>query len=167
VTIWVPIVLILVLALVLKHSVWGRRFEVVGAGPAAAHAMGLPVKRYEMVAYVGAAVCYSLAGILLAGFLARPGVFQGDPYLLSTIAAVAIGGTALGGGRGSVLATAVGALFLTQLGQVALASGTPSSVQYLIQGAVIIVGIGLRGHSGLRSLRRLLAVPRRSSADPV
>lgn len=156
--VWVPILLILVLAIVLRRSVVGRRFEVIGAGPAAARAMGLPVRRYEVGAYVGAALCYALAGVLLAGFLGRPGVFQGDPYLLSTIAAVAIGGTALGGGRGSVVASAIGALFLTQLSQVALASGTPSSVQNLIQGAVIIVGIGLRGHSGWTNLNRL--VPR-------
>jgi ribose transport system permease protein len=149
-------VLIVVMGIVLRRTVFGRQLEVIGAGPAAARAMGLPVKRYEVSAYVSAALCYALAGILLAGFLGRPGVFQGNPYQLSTIAAVAIGGTALGGGRGSVVATAVGALFLTQLGQVALASGTPSSVQYLIQGAVIILGIGLRGHHGFRKIARIL-----------
>ena len=163
--VWVPVLLIVVLAVVMRRSVFGRRFEVVGAGPAAARAMGLPIRRFEVSAYVGAALCYALAGILLAGFLGRPGVFQGDPYLLSTIAAVAIGGTALGGGRGSVIATAVGALFLTQLSQVALASGTPSSMQNLIQGAVIIVGIGLRGHAGLQGLGRLLRLGSRRRAE--
>lgn len=164
--VWVPLLIVVVLAVVMRRSVFGRRFEVIGAGPAAARAMGLATKRYEVSAYVGATICYALAGILLAGFLGRPGVFQGDPYMLSTLAAVAIGGTAFGGGRGSVIATAVGALFLTQLSQVALASGTPASVQNLIQGGVIIVGIGLRGHTGLRALTRLLPGGRSRGEHP-
>lgn len=162
--IWFPVVLLGVLALVLRRTVVGRRLEVVGAGPAAARAMGLPVRRLEVLAYVGASLLYCLAGIALAGFLGRPGVFQGDPYLLSTIAVVAIGGTALGGGRGSVVATAVGAVFLTQLSQVVLASGLPSSVQNLIQGAVIVAGIGLRGRGSFRAAARLL--PRRRPQPP-
>ncbi|MBN9623335.1 MAG: hypothetical protein J0H06_10325, partial [Actinobacteria bacterium] len=65
-------------------------------------------------------------------------------YLLPTIAAVVLGGTALGGGRGSVIATTVGVLFLSQLEQVVSALGAKTSVQYLIQGAIIALGMGIR-----------------------
>ncbi|HEV7750816.1 MAG TPA: hypothetical protein VGO71_04705, partial [Baekduia sp.] len=59
-------------------------------------------------------------------------------------AAVVLGGTSLAGGRGSVVATAVGALFLSQLDQVLLASGSDSAVQNLIQGSIVALGMGLR-----------------------
>ncbi|MCE0764105.1 ABC transporter permease [Pseudonocardia kujensis] len=147
--VWIAALLVAVAAWAIGRTVAGRHFTFVGAGRAAAHTMGLPVRRVETTTYVLAALAYAAAGVLLAGFLGRPGVYQGHDYLLSTIAAVAIGGTALGGGRGSVIASAVGALFLTQLGQVVLSSGAPTAVQYLIQAGVIVLGIGLRGRTGL------------------
>ena len=52
-----------------------------------------------------------------------------------------LGGTSLAGGIGSVAATAIGALFLTQLQQVVLGMGAPDSVQLVIQGAIIALGM--------------------------
>jgi len=57
---------------------------------------------------------------------------------------VVLGGTALGGGRGSVIATTVGVLFFSQLEQVISALGAKTSVQYLIQGAIVALGMGIR-----------------------
>ena len=116
----------------------------VGANPEAAHAAGIPVARYLMGTYIVAAICYAVAGILLTGFLGIPGSLPGDNYLLPSIAAVVLGGTALAGGTGSVVASAVGAVFLTQLGLVVRAMGAPQSVQLILQGAIIAVGMGLR-----------------------
>jgi ribose transport system permease protein len=81
---------------------------------------------------------------LIAGFLGTPGIGAGNDYLLPTIAAVVLGGTVLAGGLGSVAATAVGAVFLTQLEQVVLGMGAPSSVQLIIQGSIIAFGMALR-----------------------
>ena len=55
-----------------------------------------------------------------------------------------LGGTALGGGRGSVIATAGGVLFLSQLEQVIAALGATTAVDYIIQGAIVALGMGLR-----------------------
>jgi ribose transport system permease protein len=156
VVVWLVVAVIVVMTLVLRQTVAGRRFEAIGSAPATARAMGLPVARYEVSAYVLAGLCYATAGVLLAGFVARPDLSEGNPYLLLTIAAVAIGGTALGGGRGSLVATAVGALFLTQLNQFVLASGKPQATQNIITGVVLIVGIGLRGREGVDRVARLL-----------
>jgi ribose transport system permease protein len=60
------------------------------------------------------------------------------------VAAVVLGGASLAGGRASVIATAAGALFLTQLDQVVLSSGANVWAQYLIQGSVIGLGMALR-----------------------
>ncbi|MDO9381121.1 MAG: ABC transporter permease [Nocardioidaceae bacterium] len=153
--IWLCVVVVVALALLTRRTVIGRQLEASGANTAAAIAVGLPVARLRVGAYVTAAGLYAVAGILLGAFIARPSAFQGDPYLLTTIAAVAVGGTAFGGGRGSVVATAGGALFLTQLGQVVLASGLPTASQNLVQGAVIALGVALGGGRAIALVRRL------------
>jgi ribose transport system permease protein len=138
------VVLAVVIATVMRRSVFGREFELVGAGPRAARAAGLPVGRYQLSSYALAGVCYALAGALLAGFLGRPQLNAGNDYLLTTIAAVVLGGTALGGGRGSVIATLGGVLFLSQLDQLLQVLGVSQSYQYVIQGAIIALSMGLR-----------------------
>jgi ribose transport system permease protein len=102
------------------------------------------VRSYQLGTYVVASICYGAAGVLLAGFLQNSSISAGGDYLLPTVAAVVLGGTSLLGGSGSVVATAIGALFLTQLQQVVLGMGAASSVQLIVQGGVIALAVGLR-----------------------
>ena len=159
-TLIVALIAVVAVALVVRTTVLGRRFVFAGASPAAARAAGIRVRRFELSTYVLASLAYGGAGILVAGFLRTPGIGAGNDYLLPTIAAVVLGGTSLAGGQGSVVATAVGALFLTQLGAVVLGMGAPSSVQMVIQGSIIALGMAVR-NVPWRHLRRLL--PSRSS----
>jgi ribose transport system permease protein len=130
-------------AFVVKGTVVGRRFEAVGANAAAARASGIEVARYRTAAYAAAAVLYWAAGIVLAGVVTTPSVFQGNVYLLPAVAAVVLGGTSLLGGSGSVVASAIGALFLTQLQQLVLTTGASTAVQYLIEAAAIVAGVAV------------------------
>jgi ribose transport system permease protein len=132
---------ITVLAIVaLGRTVVGRRFVLSGTNAAAARAAGIRTRYYEIGAYVVAAICYAVAGILLAGLLNVPNLNVGQTYLLATVAAVVIGGNSLLGGRASPLATVIGAIFMTQLGQMLVAAGLERSFQYLLQGAIVVVG---------------------------
>jgi ribose transport system permease protein len=143
-TVFSAVILIGLVQIALLWTVGGRRFEAAGANPAAATASGVRVFRYLVGSYAAAETCYAIAAILLAAFLKTPGVFIGDTYLLPSVAAVVLGGTALTGGAGNVAASAGAALFLTQLGQLVLSIGAPTSVQLLIQSGAIAVGMGLR-----------------------
>lgn len=134
-------VLVVLVSIVTRRTTLGRRFVFVGTNPVAAFVAGIRVRRIEASAYVVAALTYGIAGILLAGFVKTPGLNQGDSYLLPAVAAVVLGGTPLVGGSGSVIATAVGAFFLTQLQQVVYGAGAPPSVQLLIQGGAIAIGM--------------------------
>jgi ribose transport system permease protein len=129
--------------LAVKRTVAGRRFEAVGANGAAAWATGLFVKRHRAGGYIWAAVLYWLAGALLAGILNKPTAYQGDDYLLPSVAAVVLGGTSLLGGRGNLVPTALAALFLTQLEQFVLALGVTFAVQKLVQAAALTIGVAL------------------------
>jgi ribose transport system permease protein len=126
-----------------KRTVVGRRFEAVGANPVAAWASGLKIVRYQASAYVWAATLYWLAGALLAGIINKPTAYQGDSYVLASVAAVVLGGTSLLGGRGNVVASALAALFLTQLQQYVLALGVTFAVQTLVQAAALTIGVAL------------------------
>jgi ribose transport system permease protein len=101
------------------------------------------VSRYKLSAYVSAALLYCAAGVLLAGVVSTPSAFQGDSYLLPSVAAVVLGGTSLLGGRGDVAASAVAALFLTQLDQLLLTSGVSNALQSLVQAFALVVGIAI------------------------
>jgi ribose transport system permease protein len=157
---------IVVAAIVMRRTVWGREFELAGAGRAAGAASGLRVARYELAAYVIAGGCYAVAGALLAGFLGRPQLNAGNEYLLPTIAAVVLGGTALGGGRGSVVATAVGVLFLAQLTQLLQVLDVSQAYQYVIQGSIVALSMGLRSVPWPRLGRPALDEPEIPAGQP-
>jgi ribose transport system permease protein len=131
------LLLVIVVAAVVARTIWGRRFVAVGASERAARTAGVPTERFKLLAYVAAALCYSAAGILLAGYVSTPNVGSGDQYLLPAIAAVVVGGTAFTGGRGNIVGTAVAAVFLSQLTQLVLSLGAPTATQLVIQAVVI------------------------------
>jgi len=150
----IAIVLAAVLAVIVKRTVLGRRFEAVGAGLLGARAAGLEARRYQFIAYIAAAALYCTAGVLLAGIVSSPGAFQGDSYLLPSVAAVVLGGTSLLGGRGSVVATAIAALFISQLDQFVLVTGASQGVQSLVDAGALAIGLAIYSVPWRRWLRR-------------
>ena len=82
-------------------------------------------------------------GVLHAGIVNQPTAYEGDNYLLPSVAAVVLGGTSLLGGRGNLVATAIAALFLSQLDQFVLALGVTYATRTLVQAAALAVGVAL------------------------
>jgi ribose transport system permease protein len=156
----IAVVTLVVLEIAMRASVWGRRFVAIGTSPRAARAAGMRVSLYIVAAYVAAGISYAAAGILLSGYLGVPSLFVGKTYLLPTVAAVVLGGTSLLGGSGSVVATAVGAVFLVQLEQETLGMGAPVSVQNIVEAGIIAVGMALRLVSWGSLRERLFATAR-------
>ena len=128
---------------VVKLTPIGRRFEGVGANEVAARTAGLRVRRHRSAAYVWAQVLYCLAALMHAGIINQPTAYEGNNYLLPTVAAVVLGGTSLLGGRGNLIATAVAALFLSQLDQFVLALGVSYATRTLVQAGALAVGVAL------------------------
>jgi ribose transport system permease protein len=143
ISVWVAVGLIVILTMVLRKTVIGRHFAAVGVNPRAAWIAGINVVAYEVAAYTLAAFLYAVAGILLSAFIRNPTLKVGDPYLLAPIAAAVLGGTAISGGIGSMVAVGGAALFLTQLGQMLKMLGLSSAFQFIIQGIAIALGMAL------------------------
>lgn len=140
---------------VVKLTPVGRRFEGVGANETAARTAGLRVRRHRASAYVWAQLLYCLAALLHAAIVNQPTAYEGNNYLLPTVAAVVLGGTSLLGGRGNLAATAVAALFLSQLDQFVLALGVTYATRTLVQAAALAVGVALYTVSWGTLARRL------------
>ena len=128
---------------VAKLTPVGRRFEGVGANELAARTAGLRVTRHQSLAYVWAQLLYCLAAAMHAGIVNQPTAYEGNNYLLPTVAAVVLGGTSLLGGRGNLVATAVAALVLSQLDQFVLALGVSYATRTLVQAGALAVGVAL------------------------
>lgn len=141
VLVFFALVLTLAVHVVLKLTRVGRRFELVGENPRSAANLGIGTRGYTIVAYVLSAALAAVGGVLLAGLLRTPTLTAGEDYLLPSIAAVVLGGTALTGGRGSIVGTALGALFLAQLTQLVQTFTQATAVQNIVQALIIGVGI--------------------------
>ncbi|MGA8651109.1 MAG: ABC transporter permease [Xanthobacteraceae bacterium] len=143
--VWVVAGLAVLLDVVLRKTTVGRHFSAVGANPRAAWIAGINVAAYQTAAFAVAAFLYGVAGILVSAFIRNPTLKVGEPYLLAPIAAAVLGGTAMSGGIGSMVAVAGAALFLTQLGQMLQMLGLSSALQFVIEGLAIAVGMALSG----------------------
>ncbi len=157
------VVVAAVVIFAVKATTFGRSFEAVGANRRAARAAGIVADRYQISAYVAAAMLYAAGGILLGGLMQLPSPQQGDNYLMPSIAATVLGGTSLFGGRGNLAATVIAAVFLTQLQQLVLTTGASVGVQYLFQGAAILIGVGIYGVN-FKSLGRTIGLGSRTAA---
>jgi ribose transport system permease protein len=142
-SVWVAAFLVIALTVILRKTTLGRRFSAVGANPRAAWIAGINVAGYQVAAFAVAGFLYGVTGILLSAFIRNPTLLVGDPYLLAPIAAAVLGGTAITGGIGSMIAVAGAALFLTQLGQMMKMLGLSSALQFVIQGVAIAAGMAL------------------------
>ncbi|HEX7867759.1 MAG TPA: ABC transporter permease [Variovorax sp.] len=143
-TVWLAALFIVVLYVVTRRTVIGRRFVAVGVNPRTAVACGIVAPRYQIGAYVVSAVCFAVAGVLLAGYIGNATHTAGNDYLMPAIAAVVVGGTPFTGGRGSVIASGVAALFLAQLSQMVLALGAGPAIQLLVQALALLVATAIR-----------------------
>lgn len=143
--VWVTLVLAILMALVLRYTVFGRRVFAIGSNEAAARACGIPVDRLKVW-------IYALSGLLvgLSGVMQMSRLRQGDPTVaigteLDVIAAVVIGGGSLNGGVGTILGSMVGAVIMAVLRNGSQQMGWPNYIQEIIIGAIIVVAVAVDG----------------------
>lgn len=129
--------------LLLQRTVLGRVVYGVGSSDLGVDAAGLPGARVRLFAWVLSGTLTGLAAVLLVGSAASGDPRSGDPYLLVSIAAVALGGAGFAGGVGSIAGTLAGAATLGLVGNLLFFVGVDSYWQYVVSAAIIMVAIGL------------------------
>jgi ribose transport system permease protein len=151
------IVLLVALALVwlwLKRTRILRRVYAVGSDEESAFLSGVPIGRTKIVAYAISGLTGSAAGLVYAMQTSSGDPHAGDPFILTSVAAVVIGGTSLVGGRGGVSGTIAGALILTVIADVVFAIGLPQFWTPLLQGALMIAAVVVGALALARQRRR-------------
>jgi len=143
----VPVSVLLMLAtfaagwFVLKHTTFGRYVYAVGANREATFLAGVNVKSVTFRVYLLNGLLVGLAAIVLASRLGAGVPNAGLQYELDVIAAVVVGGTSLSGGRGSVVQTLLGAIFIGILNNGLNLRGTDPYLQKIWLGVVILLAV--------------------------
>jgi ribose transport system permease protein len=132
-------------AIVLMRAGWGRRLLAVGDNEQAARLSGVRVENMRTVAFILSGLSAAIAGILLGGF-AGVSAQVGEGLEFEAITAVVLGGVALGGGRGTVLAAMAGALTLEALFTLLNLWGVSGAWEDTVQGGIIIVAVAFASY---------------------
>ncbi len=128
-----------IITFVLKKMKIGTYAYAVGGNEDAARLSGVRVERIKILIYGIGMLGTTLAGLILIGKLGTGDPSTGQGYEMDAIAAAAIGGTSMAGGRGNVFGTVIGAVLFSALKVGLVVMGVDTFYQYIVTGAVVIV----------------------------
>lgn len=140
-----PVAIVAVLALmvwvVLNKTPLGEYFLAVGGNEEASHIAGVPVAMTKIASYVISGMLAAVAGLILVGRLGAADPTLGNLWELDAIAASAIGGASLMGGKGSIVGTLLGAIILGSLRNGLTLLNVQAFYQLLATGLIILVAM--------------------------
>jgi simple sugar transport system permease protein len=128
----------IVLGYILTQSKYGNWIQATGGNPVAARARGVDVNRVKVVLFVLTAVMSAFAGVISSIRTSAANPNSGSGYELEVIAMVVIGGTALTGGRGTIVGTVLGILILRIMRNGIVLIGVPGLAYNIFIGAIIL-----------------------------
>lgn len=139
------IVLIAAAAWMLRRTLFGRQILVVGGNEKAARLTGIPVASVKRRVYAISGFLAGISGlIVIARNSAADANLTGLGMELDAIAAVAVGGTLLTGGRATIVGTLLGALIIQLVRYTLLANGVPPAAALIVKAAIIILAVWLQ-----------------------
>ena len=125
----------------LRKTQFGRHTYAIGGNLEAARRAGIPVDRRIIALYMLSAITAGIAGFLSTLRFTAGSAVIGDPLLLSSIAAVIIGGVSLFGGAGSIIGTVIGSLIIAVLTTGLVMLNVDAFWQFIVVGAVVIIAV--------------------------
>lgn len=133
---------VVVLWLLVEKTSIGQEIQAVGGNPVAARLAGISVDRIKILGFISGTLA-ALTGILLASRLGSGTASAADSYLLTAFAAVFLGSATLRDGEFHIVGTVIGALIIAFAFNGLNIFGAPTYSQYMLQGAILIVAVGL------------------------
>lgn len=125
----------------LSRTRFGYHLMAAGGNAQSAERSGVDVERVRILAFMLAGASAGLAGLLLAGRLGTGYPMAGANLELDAVVAVVLGGTALAGGRGSIVNSVGGVLLLTLISNILNLLGISSFVQIFLKGAIVVLAM--------------------------
>ena len=138
--------------LLLERTTFGRNLFAIGVNRVTAKLSGVNVTGMNLLTYSLAGALAGFGGFLLVGNTGVVHLQLGQPFLFPSIAAVAVGGTLLSGGKGSYWGTMAGAIMLTLITSLLTTMQMPESVRQMVLGGTLLILISIYGRQ--RALRQ-------------
>lgn len=129
----------IVLHLLLSRTPWGKNLYFQGQSAPAAYAAGVPVVLTTVIAFAIAGACTAIAGIVQAAGTQSATITDLGSLTFDAVAATVVGGTAIAGGRGSILRTIVGVLVIATVSDLLLLRGYSAGIRLLVTGVLVVV----------------------------
>ncbi len=143
--VWVMLLLVIISAFLLGRTIFGKQILAVGGNEAAARLAGIPTRKIKMIVYGISGLFSGLAGlIVIAMNSAADANLVGQGMELDAIAAVAVGGTLLSGGRATIVGTLLGALIIQLVRYTLLANGVPDAAALVVKAGLIVLAVWLQ-----------------------
>ncbi len=153
-----PLIILVVLViawLIFKRMKLGIYMFAVGQDEEALHLSGVSVRKVRLTIFTIAGMLYALAGVFLSAAIQSGDATIGGSFLLSTFAAIAIGGTAFIGGSGSAIGTIFGALTLMVIPKMLFVVGISDWSQRIFTGVLIILAVLIGAITAMRQSAKL------------
>jgi ribose transport system permease protein len=131
--------------LLMERTSFGKQLFAIGTNRTTSRLSGVNVTGMVLLTYSLAGLLAGLGGFLVVGNTGVVFIKLGNPYLFPSIAAVAVGGTLLSGGKGSYLGTMAGAIVLTLITSLLTTMQMPDSVRQMILGATLLILVSIYG----------------------
>lgn len=138
---WGMIIIFLIFGFIARKTAYGRSVFATGGNAAAARLAGINVSRVRIILFATMGLLAAISGVFLAARLGSGNAGAANGLEFDVIAAVVIGGTAMAGGRGSLIGTFLGVLFITLIGNGLVLLGVNSFLQNVIRGAIIVAAV--------------------------
>ena len=139
---YMSLIWFILLAFILHYSLTRTRFgnwiQATGGNPVAARNRGVPTARVKTVLFMMSALMSAFAGVISSIRVSAANPNSGTGYELEVIAMVVIGGTALAGGRGTIIGTVLGVLILRLMRNGIVLIGVPGLAYNIFIGAIIL-----------------------------
>jgi len=147
--------IIAVVYFILNYTMLGRGIYAIGGDRVSAERAGFSVKGITIFVYAFIGFASGLAGILhtIHSRLSIPTDLIGSELLI--IAAAVLGGTHIGGGRGTVLGSILGLALITIARNNLVMMGVPSTAQTLVVGVIIVIGTGISAYQAMKKANKL------------
>ena len=139
------------MTVLLRRTRFGKELFAIGVNRVTAKLSGVKVTRMVILTYTIAGVMAAFAGFVLVSWTQNAGLDLGTRYLFPSIAAVAVGGTLLSGGKGSYVGTMAGAIVIQLIQSLLTTMMLPDSIQQIVFGSVLLILVIIYGREkGLR-----------------
>lgn len=143
-------VLVVLAAWIIRKTVFGRQILAIGGNERASGLSGIAVKQVKLAVYAISGFCAGIAGLVVIAINSSSDAnLVGLGMELDAIAAVAVGGTLLSGGRASIIGTLLGALTIQLVRYTLLANGVPDSAAQIAQAVIIVLAVWVQARGKL------------------